>query len=155
MQWGSARLAARLAGRREDRSTPLWALSAFVVGAVAGWMLGEKTGGVSRARVRSYLHARKASRPDPDAPASPRGRVRAALDGDPELALLDVIVIPAGRSAVELHGWVPSRRLRARATRLAATAAAPLRLVDSLLVRGEDDRPAGEDDRPATSLQTA
>lgn len=155
MRWGSARLAARLARRRDDGSTPLWALTGFVVGAAAGWLLGEMTGGVSRARVSSYLTARKQPDPAAEEPATPRAKVEAALAADPELRELSLTVIPAGRAAVELRGWVPSRRARARATRVASGAAAPIRLVDSLLVRGEDDRPAAESAPPADALHTA
>ena len=133
----------------------MWAISGFVVGAVAGWLIGEMTGGVSRARVSSYLGARKQAQPDPGAAASPRERIRLALDGDDELRDLGLTVVPAGRAAVELHGWVSSRRLRARTTRLAAIAAAPLRLVDCLLVRGEDDRPAPESGSAPVTLQSA
>ena len=133
----------------------MWAISGFVVGAVAGWLIGEMTGGVSRARVSSYLGGRKQPPSDPAAPASPRERIRLALEVDEELRDLGLTVVPAGRAAVELHGWVPSRRLRARTTRLASIAAAPLRLVDCLLVRGEDDRPAREAGTAPATLQSA
>ena len=40
---------------------------------------------------------------------------------------------------VELHGWVPSRGLRARAARAVAAAPGIDTLVNCLLVHGEDD----------------
>jgi len=48
-------------------------------------------------------------------------------------------VVPVGRNALELHGWVPDRRARAAAARLVAGAVTVERLVNCLLVRGEDD----------------
>lgn len=126
-----------------------------MVGAAAGWLLAEMTGGVSRARVSSYLTARKQPRDEDQEPATPRARVQAALEADPELGALGLRLVPAGRLALELHGWVPSRRIRARAARIAAAAAAPVRLVDCLLVRGEDDRPAAEPAPATDALQSA
>jgi hypothetical protein len=113
----------------------------FALGALAGWLLGEWTGGLSRERIAGYVGRR---RPEAVPGPPPRERIRAALQADPDLRELGLRTIPAGRTAIELHGWVPSRRLRARATRLAATAAGATRLIDCLLVRGEDDRPAGD-----------
>lgn len=150
MRWASARLRHRLARRSPDRSTPSWVVAGFTLGALTGWLIGEWTGGVSRERVTGLVDRLRRDPPDPEAPSSPRERVRAALDTDPDLRGLDLTVIPAGRLAIELHGWVPSRRLRSRATRLAATAAGPLRLIDCLLVRGEDDRPADDGDADAS-----
>lgn len=149
MRWASAHLGRRSAGRFPDRSTPAWVVGGFALGALAGWVIAEWTGGVSRERVSGLVDRWRRDPPDPDAPASPRDRVRAALDTDPDLRALDLGLIPAGRMALELHGWVPSRRLRSRATRLAATAAGAIRLIDCLLVRGEDDRPADDGDADA------
>jgi hypothetical protein len=54
-------------------------------------------------------------------------------------------LIPIGRNAVELHGWVTSRRARSRALGIARQSLGPeIRLVDGLLVWGEDDQPTGE-----------
>jgi hypothetical protein len=123
------------------RNTPTWVAAGFALGALAGWLLGEWTGGLSRERITGFVSRR---RPETAAGPTPRERVRTALQADPDLRDLGLHTIPAGRTAIELHGWVPSRRLRARATRLAATAAGTTRLIDCLLVRGEDDRPAGD-----------
>ena len=43
---------------------------------------------------------------------------------------------------MELHGWVPTRTARAHAARVARTVPGVDRVVNSLLVRGEDDRPS-------------
>lgn len=138
---------------REDTS-PLWAVAGFALGAVVGWVAGELSGRGTRDRLAGYVRGLGRPEADAEAPATPRERVRAALDADPDLRPLDLDIIPAGRGAVELHGWVPSRTLRARATRLAATAAGTTRLIDSLLVRGEDDRPL-EDALPPGAPQSA
>lgn len=140
---------------RQGGHGALWMVAGFAVGALAGWLAGELTGGLTRQRMNHYVSGLRRPADDREAPATPRERVRAALDADPDLSRLALEVIPAGRGAVELHGWVPSRTLRARATRLAATAAGATRLIDSLLVRGEDDRPVEEDATPTGAPQSA
>ncbi len=155
MRRASARVPGAETAGAGHRATPLWALAGFVLGATAGWILGELTGSLTRERAARLVPGRRSPSPDPDAPGSPRERVAAAIQADPELRTFDLRVVPAGRTAVELHGWVPSRMLRARATRLAATAAGATRLVDALLVRGEDDRPAADPGSPADTSQSA
>ena len=155
MRRTSARAVSRANEDAPKGHSPLWAVAGFALGAVAGWVAGELTGGVTRERMNQYVSGLRRPLADLEAPATPRERVRAALEADPDLRRLELEVTPAGRGAVELHGWVPSRTLRARATRLAATAAGATRLIDSLLVRGEDDRPL-EDPLPASEApQTA
>jgi hypothetical protein len=52
-------------------------------------------------------------------------------------------LMAVGRNALELHGWVPSRRARVRALTAVREIVGPERpLVDRLLVAGEDDLPA-------------
>jgi len=155
MRRSSARDIRRLGEAEAATASPLWALAGFAVGAAAGWVLGELTGVLSRDRVRRYLGHTPSNASGVEAPQGARERIRAALDADADLSRLDLRLVPAGRTAVELHGWVPSRLLRARATRLAATAAGPIRLIDCLLVRGEDDRGAEDESRPAESPQSA
>jgi hypothetical protein len=64
---------------------------------------------------------------------------RLALETDPELRVLDLEPIAVGPGIVELHGWVPARRLRARAARVVAAADGIDSLVNCVLVHGEDD----------------
>lgn len=91
------------------------------------------------------------SAPYPLAPARPprrparpsiAERVQAAHEAlllDAEASTCDLDVVPVGRTALELHGWVPSRQARARALRLVREAIGESRLIDALRVRGEDD----------------
>jgi hypothetical protein len=52
-------------------------------------------------------------------------------------------LVPVGQHAIELHGWVTSRAARAKALRVARKALGPeTRLIDALLVWGEDDATA-------------
>lgn len=64
---------------------------------------------------------------------------QSAIEADLSLRDLRLEVVPVGRDALELHGWVPDRRTRAAAARLVASAVPVQRLVNCLLVRGEDD----------------
>jgi hypothetical protein len=48
---------------------------------------------------------------------------------------------------VELHGWVPTRAVRATAARIAAKVTGIDRVVNCILVRGEDDR-SGKSPKP-------
>jgi len=76
---------------------------------------------------------------------------RRALLGDAQLSQLGLEPIAVGPGVVELHGWVPSRTLRARASRIVAAVPGIDSLVNCLLVRGEDDASAPLDvtDQPA------
>ncbi|HRP07739.1 MAG TPA: BON domain-containing protein [Gemmatimonadales bacterium] len=67
---------------------------------------------------------------------------QAALSGDSQLGSLALEVIPVSRETVELRGWVVDRRLRARAYRIVCEAVGSDAVVNSILVRGEDDDPS-------------
>ena len=132
-----------------------WTLVGAAVGLAAGFAASEWLGPMDRTRTGGTL--RSLAGGPADAPPVRSGSlalraVRVALSQDPELAALELAVVAAGHGAVELHGWVPSRRLRARAARLAAAAPGIDSLLNCLLVRGEDDTglPAlASDDQPA------
>lgn len=62
-----------------------------------------------------------------------------ALRSDPDLTLASLRMIPGARGSIELLGWVDSRSERTRAARVVAAALDPIRLVNGVLVRGEDD----------------
>jgi osmotically-inducible protein OsmY len=58
-----------------------------------------------------------------------------------------------GRGAVELRGWVPSRSVRTIAGRTALAVPGIESVINSILVRGEDDR--SSPDRPRAADQSA
>ncbi|HEV8356301.1 MAG TPA: hypothetical protein VGQ17_05970 [Gemmatimonadales bacterium] len=117
-----------------------WILLGFGVGAAAGFLLGELFGteghrraGRAIAGVWRGLRHRRPSRSEEAA------RVMAALRQVPELAGRDFELLSIGQGGFELHGWVATRGERARAYRLAVAASPGDRIVNCLLVRGEDD----------------
>ncbi|HTS88271.1 MAG TPA: hypothetical protein VMG41_07230 [Gemmatimonadales bacterium] len=121
-----------------------WTLLGAVVGIAAGLALGEWLGAPDPALARRTL-SRLARRPARRLTAAETAEVAVlALESDPELHSLDLRPLAVGSGAVELHGWVPDRRLRTRAARLVAEAHGIEQLVNCVLVHGEDDaaRPA-------------
>ncbi len=113
-----------------------WTLVGAAVGLAAGFAASEWLGPMDRKRARATLPSLAGGA---TSGSTALRAVAVALAQDPELAGLELAVVTAGRGAVELHGWVPSRRLRARAARLAAAAPGIDSLLNCLLVRGEDD----------------
>jgi hypothetical protein len=116
-----------------------WSLVGAAVGVAAGFVLGEWLGPVSRERATQAF--RRATTPDaiPLTPAEAARAVRLTVERDTLLKGLDLVPIGVGRGVVELHGWVPTRALRARAARLAGSTPGIDSLVNCLLVHGEDD----------------
>ena len=106
---------------------------ALAFGAVAGYVASELWGPLASrvAPPRRVSAARSMAALVHDA--------QAALAADPQLGQLVIDVLPVSRQRVELHGWVPARTLRARAHRVACEAVGADAIVNSILVRGEDD----------------
>jgi hypothetical protein len=123
-----------------------WTLFGSVIGVVAGFTISEWLGPITPARVGDVLTRGAGQRPPRLTAAGTAQAARLALEQDLELHHLGLKAIPVGRGVVELHGWVPDRRLRARAARVAAAADGIESLVNCLLVRGEDDVSAGAPD---------
>src|SRR6185295_9728847 len=117
----------------------LWSGLGLGAGLVAGFALGEWIGGISSTRVRGV--ARRLREPAPTRlTTSASGRaVDAALRADPRLAGLTIEALAVSRGVVELRGWVPSRALRTIACRTALATSGIESVINSLLVRGEDD----------------
>lgn len=132
-----------------------WALTGAAVGLAAGFALAGWTGRVSGARVRSTARRVTAplrgEAPRAGGPVGPLARAaEAALAADLQLATLGLTCQPLGAAGLEVHGWVPSRALRARAARLVQGVAGVEHVVNCLLVRGEDDRdPLPDEIEPA------
>ncbi len=138
----------------------LLGLAGLGVGLAAGFAAASWTGRVSGARVKSA--ARRLGTPLLEAERTPvRGSGElaragaAALAADLQLAPLGLSCSALGRAGLELHGWVPSRTLRARAARLVQDVAGVEHLVNGLRVRGEDDRAPIPDDSNEQTPQTA
>ncbi|HEY9507053.1 MAG TPA: BON domain-containing protein, partial [Gemmatimonadales bacterium] len=72
-----------------------------------------------------------------------------SLGAEPRLTGLSIECRAVSRGAVELRGWVPSRSIRTLAGRTALAVPGIESVINSLLVRGEDDRPSPEHPRAA------
>jgi hypothetical protein len=119
------------------------ALVGLGLGLAVGFVFGELFGGQSGRQTASRLirRLRRADGTRPN-PSELTEHVQAALARvlGPDAATLDLV--PVGRSALELHGWVTSRPSRTRAAQAVRDALPPdIALVDRLLVWGEDDAP--------------
>lgn len=134
-----------------------WATVGVGLGFLAGFVLSEVVGGVNSARIRrAVVRLGGAGRRARATAPSGASRVREALASRSELIGLDLQVLRVGRSGIELHGWVPARRLRALAHRVAIDAAhGEVLVTNCILVRGEDDMTGPRELDPADTLETA
>ena len=117
-------------------------------------MLGEWIGPLTPSRARRTLARDTAGgrATVPRLKASDTARAaRRVLQADTQLCQLGLEAIAVGPGVVELHGWVPNRTIRARASRIVAAVPGIDSLVNCLLVHGEDDAAATLDvtDQPA------
>ncbi len=121
-----------------------WTLAGLTTGVLGGMALAAFLGRGNRRRIR---HAIDQWRP-PASPVrnivTPARSTQAALDASPlkDFRIEAIGVMPG---VVELHGWVPTRAVRATAGRIAAKVPGIERVVNCILVRGEDDRNAQPD----------
>lgn len=118
----------------------LWSTFGVGTGLLAGFALSEWVGGMNQTRVRraarslgypGVLHHTSA--------ASARA-VETALAAEPRLGGCALEVVPISRRSVELRGWVGDRPARTLAARVARAVPGVETIVNSILVRGEDDR---------------
>jgi BON domain len=130
-----------------------WTLLGAAAGVVAGFVLGEWIGPLTPSRAgRALARAKGARESGPRLKTSETARAaRRALKADAQLSALELEPIAVGPGVVQLHGWVPNRGLRTRATRIVAAVPGIDSLVNCLLVHGEDDAAATRDvtDQPA------
>jgi BON domain len=125
----------------------LWAALGTGAGLLAGLSLSAWVGGVSTRRVRRAAERlREAAPPRLTIGASVQA-VRVALQAEPRLAGLGIQAVPVSRAVVELRGWVPNRIARTLAGRTALAVTGIDSVINSILVRGEDDRSSSEDTR--------
>lgn len=117
----------------------LWIGLGLGTGLVAGFALSEWVGGVSRRRVRGVARRLRDGVPTRLTTSASARAVAAALQADPRLAGIAIETMAVARGVVELRGWVPTRAARAIAGRTALAAPGIESVINSLLVRGEDD----------------
>ena len=130
-----------------------WSLVGAGLGLVTGFFLGgvlgsrklpipRRWGSVPRGKPVTRL----------EGPPAAAGLARAALRNDEQLHDLGLEAVGVSVGVVEIHGWVPSRSLRARAIRVVHALPGIDQVVDCILVHGEDDVPEDVEDltdRPA------
>ena len=117
----------------------LWSGLGAGAGLVAGFLLSEWVGGVSRVRVEGVARRLRQGAPTRLTSSASARAVEAALEAEPRLAGIPIEALAVARGVVELRGWVPTRPARAIAGRTALTVPGIESVINSLLVRGEDD----------------
>ena len=119
----------------------LWTTFGVSTGLVAGFALSEWVGGVNRTRFRQATQrlGQTPTAPLPSSAAAAARAVAAAVQAEPRLARHSIEVIPVSRGTIELRGWVTDRGTRTLASRVACAVAGIDTVINSILVRGEDD----------------
>jgi hypothetical protein len=117
----------------------LWTTFGLGAGLLAGFALSEWVGGVNPTRFRRA--ARRLGQPGPRrvTPAASARSVDAAIRAEPKLAAHSIEVMAVSRGTVELRGWVTDRGARTLASRVACAVPGIDTVINSILVRGEDD----------------
>ena len=127
----------------------LWAVLGAGAGLLASFALSEWVGEVNSGRVRRIAERLREQGPTRMTAAASARAVQVALNAEPRLAGLPTEARAVSRGAVELRGWVPSRSMRTAAGRTALAVPGIESVINSLLVRGEDDRPSPDQPRAA------
>jgi hypothetical protein len=118
----------------------LWTTLGIGTGLLAGFVLSEWMGGVTRPRVQRVARRLGQAAPVRLSPAASARAVDAALQAEPRLATFIIEVVAVSRGTVELRGWVTDRASRTLAARVAFAVPGIDTVINSILVRGEDDR---------------
>lgn len=118
----------------------LWTTFGVGTGLLAGFALGEWVGGVNQTRVRRVAKGLAQSGLLHHTSAASARAVETALKAEPRLAGCTLEVVPISRRSVELRGWVGDRPARTLASRVAGAVQGVETVINSILVRGEDDR---------------
>ena len=129
-----ARIALRRAGGDATPPAAGTLLLGLGVGVALGFLLGEFAGPAASRALR-----RRGQRDNEEHAPSLTSTAQSVLDDDVQLRDCGLKVIAVGRERIELHGWVPDRRSRARAAHLVSDAVSADAIINCLLVRGEDD----------------
>ena len=129
--------------RDQELSGPqivLWTTFGVGTGLLAGFVLSEWMGGVTRPRMQRVARRLGQAAHGRLTPAASARAVDAALHAEPRLAGFSIEVVAVSRGTVELRGWVTDRPARTLAARVARAVAGIDTVINSILVRGEDDR---------------
>ncbi len=118
----------------------LWTTFGVGAGLVAGFALSEWVGGVNPVRFRRAAQRLGQTAPVRHTTAGSARAVETALGAEPRLAGCTLEVVPISRGSVELRGWVGDRAARTLAARVARAVDGIDTVINSILVRGEDDR---------------
>ena len=118
----------------------LWTTVGVGTGLLAGIALSEWMGGVTRPRMQRVARRLGQAAPVRVTPAASARAVDAAIRAEPRLANFVLEVVAVSRGTVELRGWVTDRAARTLAARVACAVAGIDTVINSILVRGEDDR---------------
>jgi BON domain len=125
----------------------LWTTFGVGTGLVAGFALSEWVGGVNQTRVRRVAKSLGQTEPAHHTSAAAARAVETALGAEPRLGGCALEVVPISRRSVELRGWVGDRAARTTAARVAGAVPGIETVINSILVRGEDDRVVPDDKR--------
>jgi hypothetical protein len=118
-----------------------WTLAGLTSGVLGGIVLAAWLGRGNRRRLKRAINQwRPVPMPQRNI-ATPARSTQAALDSS-DLRQFRIEVIGVMPGVVELHGWVPTRSIRASAARIAGQVPGIERVVNCILVRGEDDKSA-------------
>jgi osmotically-inducible protein OsmY len=126
-----------------------WTALGLGSGLLAAIALSEWVGNVNPGRVRRVADRFRESGPTRLTASASVRAVEVALRADPRLAGLSIEARGVSRGAVELRGWVPTRSVRTAAGRTALAVPGIESVINSILVRGEDDRPSPDQSRAA------
>jgi osmotically-inducible protein OsmY len=118
----------------------LWTTFGVGTGLVAGFALSEWVGGVNQTRMRRAAKSLGQPAPVRHTSAASARAVETALAAETRLAGCTLEVVPIRRGSVELRGWVGDRAARTLAARVASAVAGVETVINSILVRGEDDK---------------
>jgi hypothetical protein len=125
-------------GRRRVAGVALAAAGGFALGLLAGLAAGEWLGGMDAGRVRRTVQRLRRAAPELGDPTAVRRAVEEALRADPATGSLQVRVRILDQGLLELVGRTASVEARERATARAAAAAPGWRVVNRLVIEGED-----------------
>ena len=121
----------------------LWTTLGVGTGLVAGFALSEWVGDVNRTRFRKAARRLGQTAPARVTAAASARAVDSVLRAEPRLAQHSIEVVAISRGTIELRGWVTDRSTRTLAGRIARAVPGIDTVINSILVRGEDDSHSG------------